>query len=189
MEKVQTQPTQVEKYIKGARLNVITSICVFPLLVLSVFPYMAIHDWSTTFHSIINLVTIKFIILLLFGVVIHEAIHALSWMIMLRKGFKAVSFGFNVHSFSPYTHCKLPMKVWQYRLGGFMPGLLMGIIPVIFSFILQSTLLNFVGFLFMWAACGDFISLFLLRKFDRNTIVQDHPDEMGFIIIDEIKSE
>lgn len=180
---METIPTQKSYFIKGARLNFLTTLLAIPLFCLSVLPYAILNGWQHTYVEIIRLVDLKLILFLFCGIILHEGIHALTWIVLLKKGFKSITFGFNLHSFSPYTHCKVAMKVWQYRLGGIMPGLILGIIPVVLSFIFMSTLLNLVGFLFLWAAGGDFISLFLLRKLDKNAMVLDHPDEMGFIEI------
>lgn len=173
-----------EKVLKGAKLNIYTFLLIVPILIISVVPFAFLYGWQNTYFQIKTLLTPLFIFALLFGIVIHEALHALTWMLLLRKGIKCIKFGFNVHSFSPYTHCTLPMKVWQYKLGGLTPGLLMGVLPIILSFFLSSVTLNFVGFLFLWAASGDIISLIMIRKLDKNSYVLDHPDEMGFILID-----
>lgn len=171
--------------INGVKLNGLTTLLAIPLFAISILPFAIAFGWQFTINEIRFYLDAKFVLILLFGVILHEGIHALTWLIVLRRGFKIIKFGFNFHSLSPYTHCKIPMKVWQYRLSGLMPGLIMGIFPVILSFVIQSPILNFVGFLFLWAAGGDFISLFLLRKLKKNSIIKDHPDEMGFIIEDE----
>lgn len=184
MEELQNPNGVKEKILKGAKLNLYAFLLIAPLLLISVVPFAYLNGWQNTYFHIKTIITPVFILALLFGIVVHEALHAFTWMLLLRKGFKSIKFGFNLHSFSPYTHCTLPMKVWQYKLGGLTPGFLMGIIPILLSFVLSSVLLNFVGFLFLWAASGDIISLFMIRKLDKNSYVLDHPDEMGFILVD-----
>ncbi len=185
MENLQNKIESNEKIVKGAKLNLIVLAFMLPLGLISIGPFVLLSGVQPYLHQVKGFLNIELFILLLGGILVHEAIHGLTWMLVLKKGFKYIKFGFNSHSFSPYTHCTLPMKVWQYRLGGLMPGLLMGIIPIIASFIVQSTWLNFVGYLFLWAAGGDIISLLMLRKLNRNKLVIDHPEEMGYIIIDE----
>lgn len=188
METIQTKANKGEHFVKGAKLNLISSLLAIPLFGLSILPFALINGCEHTFIEIINLVTPQLILALLLGILVHEGLHAITWVILLAKGYKSIKFGFNIHSFSPYTHCNIPMKVWQYRLGGLMPGLLMGVIPVIISFVLQSTLINFIGFLFLWAASGDFISLYMLRQLESHILVLDHPNEMGYIIVNEPKN-
>lgn len=184
MEELQTS-TGIEKVIKGAKLNLYTTLLILPIFLISLFPFALFYGFTNVYIEIKTLLTPLFIILLASGVLVHEVLHALTWMALLKKGFSVIKFGFNIQSFSPYTHCTVPMQIWQYRLGGIAPGILMGFLPVALSFILESVLLNFIGFLFLWAASGDFISLFILRKLKRDIEVIDHPKEMGYIIISE----
>ena len=58
----------------------------------------------------------------------------------------------------------------------------MGIIPFIIGTILGNGLYLSLGIFFTWTAAGDIISLFMLRKFDSESIVSDHPHRMGFYI-------
>ncbi|MGM0504820.1 MAG: metalloprotease family protein [Bacteroidota bacterium] len=91
-------------------------------------------------------------------------------------------FGVKWKHLTPYCHCKEPLKVKHYKVGGAMPLLVMGIIPSIIGLIIgHGGFLSF-GIFFSWAAGGDIIALYLLRKLDNNIYVSDHPEKMGFII-------
>jgi hypothetical protein len=68
------------------------------------------------------------ILLVLLGVLVHEFIHGISWMIFGHKPFSAIKFGFQWKTFTPYAHLKEPVEVNAYRLGAFMPGFLLGIL-------------------------------------------------------------
>lgn len=62
-----------------------------------------------------------------------------------------------------------------------MPLIIMGIIPSIVGIIIgHGGFLSF-GIFFTWAAGGDIIALYMLRKLDNNAYVSDHPYKMGFI--------
>ncbi len=183
MEKL-PKVNQKEKIVKGAKLNFMVMALMLPLGLISIGPFVLMSGAQPYLLEVKSFLNTELFVFLLLGILVHEAIHGFTWMILLRKGFKHIKFGFNTHSFSPYTHCTLPMKVWQYRLGGLMPGLLMGIFPIVISFFLDSIWLNFVGYLFLWAAGGDIISLIMIRRLNKNTMVIDHPDEMGYIILE-----
>lgn len=185
VENVQNKVKEKEMVVKGTKLNLMVLGLMLPLGLLSIGPFILISGFRYYIHHINSFLNLNLFVLLFLGILVHEALHGLTWMLLLKKGFKHIKFGFNTHSFSPYTHCNLPMQVWQYRLGGLMPGLLMGIIPIIVSYFLNSIWLNFVGFLFLWAAGGDIISLIMLRKLPKNTKVIDHPEEMGYIVLGE----
>ena len=126
----------------------------------------------------------KIFILLVLGIIVHELLHALTWMLLQKEGFTNIKFGFNWQALTPYTHYTKAMEVWKYRLGGIMPGIVMGIAPVIISYVLQNASINFIGFLFVWAATGDIISLWMIRNLKGSQMVKDHPDELGVLVLE-----
>ena len=99
---------------------------------------------------------------------------------------KSIKFGFKWKFLTPYCHCKEPLKLQHYRIGVAMPLLILGILPSIIAIIIGSGALLTFGIIFSWAAGGDIIALFMLRKLDNNLYVSDHPTEMGFYIDDGI---
>ena len=82
---------------------------------------------------------------------------------------------------TPYCHCKEPLKVKHYKIGGAMPLIVMGIIPSIIGLIIGNGGILSFGIIFTLAAGGDIIALYMLRKLDNNIYVSDHPKKMGFI--------
>ena len=177
--------TQNELTLSGIKLNLWVLLLVVPLWLLASGLFVLQVGPQNYWHTLSHVMNGTFFLVLLLGVGVHELLHALAWMILNRKGFRSISFGFNVYSFTPYTHFRQPMKVWKYALGGAMPGVLMGLIPVGLSYFNKSVALNFMGFLFLWAAGGDIISLWMLRKLKPNQLVLDHPEKMGCIVINE----
>src|SRR5512133_2566260 len=63
-----------------------------------------------------------FLVILFLGILLHELIHGLTWMLFGRKPLSAIKFGFQLNTFTPYAHCTEPMLVNPYRLGAAMPG-------------------------------------------------------------------
>ena len=74
-----------------------------------------------------------FILVFFLGVVVHELIHGISWMVFGRKPFRAIKFGFQLKTLTPYAHCTVPLPVNPYRLGAAMPGLLLGLLPALIA--------------------------------------------------------
>lgn len=183
MESVPTPDNQIVT-LSGIKLNTIVLLLTIPLWFIASGTYVWAFGFSSYLMGVRNVLDIKIFLLLFAGIPIHELLHALTWMILQKEGFKNIKFGFNWDSLTPYTHYKEPMVMWKYRWGGAIPGLLMGVFPVLLSFILIKPGLNFVGFLFIWAALGDVISLWMTRKFSNEQIVKDHPSEMGVVIIE-----
>lgn len=170
--------------LSGIKLNLVVLLLTIPLWLLVSGTYIYMHNYVNYLTGVRNVLDIKIFILLFAGIPMHELLHAGTWMVLQKEGFRNIQFGFNWESLTPYTHYRQPMVMWKYRWGGAIPGLLMGIVPIIISFIASKPGLNFVGFLFTWAALGDVISLWMTRKYKANQIVKDHPTEMGVVIIE-----
>lgn len=118
------------------------------------------------------------------GIVVHELIHAVSWMVFGRQPRGAVQFGFDKNTLSPYAHCKEPLSANGYRLGTFMPGLIMGILPALAAVVTGSGWLLGFGLLFTLTAGGDFLILWLIRKVPGGRMVEDHPTRAGCYVIE-----
>ena len=169
--------------LSGVKLNLYVLLLTIPLWLVSSGFYVYIHSFSDYAKGIVQVLDYKIFILLFFGIVVHEFLHALTWIVLQQDGFKNIEFGFNWKSLTPYTHYAKPIIIWKYRWGGAMPGLIMGVLPLILSYAISNASLNFVGFLFLWAATGDIISLWMIRKLKSNQLVKDHPEELGVILI------
>ena len=119
---------------------------------------------------------------LLVGIVVHELLHALTWMVAGRKPLRAMAFGVQWKTFTPYAHCREPMAAWAYRLGVAMPALILGIVPMLAGLATANGWLLFFGILFTIAAGGDFLVLWSLRGVNGRSQVADHPQNAGCIV-------
>lgn len=152
-----------------------------PVAVLFIVPYWMI--WNSNPLRELNLSTsIKLLIYILPGIVVHELLHALVFALFAPSGFRSIHFGMKWEYLSPYCHCKEAVKIWQYCLGAAMPLLILGILPSVYAIITANAFLLFYGVFFIWAAGGDILSLWLLRKYNPHNMVSDHPQELGFIV-------
>lgn len=170
--------------ISTARANLITLVVFLPLLI--AFKYLFIFAWDRTIYSlgmqvIVHKPYLVFVALVL-GIVAHEGIHGLTWALQVPKGFSSISFGINWKSLTPYCHCNKPMKRNQYLLGGIMPCIALGMIPLLIGFVAGISWLTLAGVVFIGAACGDIISTIKLLGVSRDAIILDHPDCLGFIV-------
>ena len=118
--------------------------------------------------------------IIIVGIVGHELIHGITWMAFLKKDLRAIKFG--VKRLTPYCHCKIPISVRNYRRGIFMPFYILGILPWSIALFTGSGFCLCFGILFSIMAIGDIIGLFMLRNLDKNELVIDHPNKIGFII-------
>ena len=123
-------------------------------------------------------------VLLLFiaGIVTHELMHGLGWMIFGAVPRSAIHFGIKWKLLTPYAHSSARMPVRGYRLGTLLPGLLLGILPSLFAILTGSLLVLGFGLFFTATAGGDFLILWLLRGIPANAQVEDHPSRVGSIV-------
>jgi hypothetical protein len=119
------------------------------------------------------------------GIIVHELIHGFTWMIAAKKPLNAIKFGFQASTLTPYAHCKEPMNVNAYRIGAFMPGLLLGIVPSLIAILIGNGWVIAFGIVFTTAAGGDFVILWLIRNVSKDKLVEDHPTQAGCYILDE----
>lgn len=121
-------------------------------------------------------------ITLLAGVIAHEALHGLTWSLFCRHGVKSIDFGVKWKQLAPYAHCKEPLRVSHYAWGTAMPGILLGLIPLILAVSTGHGWILWFGMFFTAGAAGDLLTLWKLRYYRSSDRVCDHPDHLGFII-------
>lgn len=116
------------------------------------------------------------------GIVVHELLHGLGWMVFAGVPRSAVRFGVKWKVLTPYAHSAAHMPVRGYRWGVFLPGLILGIMPGVLAIVTGSLLLLGFGFFFTLTAGGDFLVLWLLRAVPAAAHVRDHPTKVGAIV-------
>lgn len=182
MEEI-TRPVQkeTEEFTMGiGKVNIIALLLIIPITAAIVTPFILIWDYDTL-NAGKDLFHAHFLSILVLGIITHELLHGFTWGHFASNGLKSIKFGIKWKYMTPYCHCKEPLKVKHYRIGGAMPLIVMGIIPSIIGLIIgHGGILSF-GIFFSWAAGGDIIALYMLRNLSKDDYVSDHPAKMGFI--------
>jgi hypothetical protein len=124
------------------------------------------------------------VIAVLLGIVIHELIHGLSWVIFGRKPFSAIKFGFQWKTLTPYAHLKEPVEVNAYRLGAFLPGFILGILVYILGLVFGNGDLFWFSLVHTSSAGGDWLILWLIRHVKAGMQVEDHPTNAGCYVLE-----
>lgn len=166
--------------ISMLRANMIAFIIALPIAILQIGGFYGIHGaeaMSPTWPFLL------FVLLLIASIFIHELIHGLTWAITAKKPFSSVEYGIQWKMLTPFAHLKETVDISAYRMGGLMPGLVLGIIPYIFSLILGDGNLLWFGIIHTIAASGDWQVLWLIRKVRHGSQVEDHPTRAGCYVI------
>jgi hypothetical protein len=165
------------------RANFVALLLIIPESLLLAFPFFLI--WGTNVFTALRFRSFLFLSLfIVLGAAVHELLHGIAWIITTDKGFRSLHFGVKWQYLTPYCHSKESMKVWQYVTGALTPLVIMGILPSLWAMYTGNALVMFFGIFFTWAAGGDIQAAWMLRKFNRNQVVHDHPEELGFILMD-----
>ena len=169
------------------KANIYSLPIVIISLIVTVYPYS--FFWGTTRIFSEFAITSNFLFLILIfiiGIILHELIHAISWIMFAKISFSKIKFGFNARSLSPYAHCGEAVTAKVYRIALLTPAIILGIIPIFISFITGSVWLFVIGELFTVTACGDFLIFWLIRKVKNEHLVADHPERAGCKVVGEI---
>ncbi len=162
---------------------------VFGLLPAFLLMYLYFRRWGTVLNvssTRYEILTdfILFFTMLTLGSILHELIHGFSWVYFAHKPLNAIKFGFQWKTLTPYAHCREPMEVNAYRLGGVMPLLVLGILPSLIGIFIGNGWIMFFGFLFTIGAGGDMLVLWLIRNVKSGQFVEDHPTQVGCYLIE-----
>jgi hypothetical protein len=124
-----------------------------------------------------------FILVSIFGIVIHEAIHALFFSFFLPSKLKGILFGFNKDHGIPFVYIKEPISVLGYRVGAVMPLIILGIIPAALGLYSGYLSLTAFGALFTVSASGDLLLIARTKGLPVTQKIKDLPDKIGFELV------
>lgn len=178
-----SDPHMRDVSISMGKASLFGSFLAIPVAIAQFAGFAAIHGFAA-FEPAWNITLL--IILILTGIVIHELLHGISWMVIGKKPFSAIKFGFMWKTITPYAHFKEPLEVNAYRLGIFMPGLVLGIIPFIIAMLTGSGDLLWFSLLHTTAASGDWLVLWIIRSVKPGLFVEDHPTNAGCYVLEAV---
>lgn len=150
------------------------------LLIIPAAPYVLVHGLPMFLYGIgTPWVLVGFAVL----IVAHEAIHAIGWKLASGLPWSSFRFGFLWRGLAPYCHCKQPMNVMAYRIGGVLPLILTGIVPWLIGLALADPALIFVAAMLIMGAVGDIYVLWSLRAVPSSAQVIDHESNAGCMVL------
>ncbi|MCR4563671.1 MAG: DUF3267 domain-containing protein [Clostridiales bacterium] len=117
-------------------------------------------------------------------IVVHEAVHGVTWACFAKNHLKSIEFGIMPEMCTPYCTCSEPLKRRQYIIGSLMPLFTVGFIPSAFAVATGKFWLLLVGVVMIVGAGGDIIITHRMLKYkpEKDEIVYyDHPTKCGFI--------
>jgi len=168
--------------ISMLRANLIPLLFGIPIAIAQVYLFILLHGGIQVRAELPGL--LLFVAVLLISFVAHELIHGLTWRLVGGKSPATITYGVQWRTLTPYAHVRGLMEVNAYRIGGLMPGLVLGISPYLLSLALGNTVLLCFGVIHTLAAGGDGLILWTLRKVKGGTMVEDHPSRAGCYVVE-----
>lgn len=157
--------------------------CVLLLLVCEA-TYLVLHGNTPSVWSLLSWPEALLALLaLLASLAAHEGLHALGFR---RGGAKKISFGVQWKYLAPYTHTDEVISARSYRRALLLPGLLLGVLPLVLGLVLASPPMFLLGLVQVIGASGDIYVWWLLRGTPGETPVLDHPDEVGCMLAESL---
>ncbi|UPZ34634.1 DUF3267 domain-containing protein [Sphingobacterium sp. PCS056] len=199
MSRILSETEKEEFTIKEKDASNLILKLVFPISLMLFICYYAIWKHQFEIENIrhhvhgmsavdLSLYCLYIVISILFGIVLHELLHGLTWVLCSNiGGFKSIKFGIIKETLTPYCHCKAPLKRNSYILGIIMPAIVLGLVPILIGLSIGNILIYFFGYIFILVAMGDFmITYYLLKHVSKSCSVQDHHSKIGFFIFKKV---
>jgi hypothetical protein len=164
------------------RANLVAFGLGIPVAIVQLKLFVALHGAVQLRVTLLN--GLLWLVILLVSVGVHELIHGLTWMWVGKKSAALVTYGVQWQTLTPFAHLNGPVEVNAYRIGGLMPGLVLGLIPYLLSLLLGDGNLLWFGILHTVAAGGDWLVLWLIRTVKRGALVEDHPTRVGCFVLE-----
>lgn len=133
--------------------------------------------------SYIYINPIAFTISIIAAAILHEVIHALTFIIVGKVPKRKIKFGIILKYLTPYAYCSQVISISTYRTALLLPTIILGIIPIISGFLFKNFLLLLIGDFMLIGGFGDLLIIWNTRKLKKGTRVLDHDKKVGCYIV------
>jgi hypothetical protein len=115
---------------------------------------------------------------LLVAIPAHELLHLLGFRL---AGAPASALGLGVvwKALTPFASCRVPLTRRGYAWAAALPGLVLGVAPMVLAVPLGSLALFAFGAAMTIGAAGDALAIWGLRRLPSQTLVVDHESRAG----------
>jgi hypothetical protein len=167
--------------------NYYTLLLALPIIFIFGVIYSGFWGFESILNDFLSLLTNPFLFLIctIAGIFIHEYLHKVGWMTFGKLPSKAIEFGFQLKTLTPYAHALQPMEINAYRWGAVLPFIVLGVIPSIAGIIMGNSIMLLYGVIFIFAAGGDLLILWITRFLQAGTRIEDHPTRAGCFVLEE----
>ncbi|MGG1592505.1 DUF3267 domain-containing protein [Terribacillus saccharophilus] len=151
----------------------------FGLMLAASFIYFLIHGFEL--YISLPMIVVAFLLTLI-GIVLHELLHGIGFIVFGKVKYSQVKYGFSWKDGAAYAHCMEPIKVSAYRVSLLLPVIMTGLLPLIISYIVGNGVLLTISVILTAGGIGDWLIFRSLRKYEASQFVKDHPTKVGYFI-------
>ena len=175
---------RVDLVVDVVQANVMAVVVMLPFLAAAAVLFFALNPVGEVYIPLSGMALWLLAFLVL--VVLHEAIHGLTWGLMAPHGFKAIVFGVIWQMLTPYCTCNDGLKRWQYLLGGLMPTLILGFGLAGLATAQGSLWLFSLAEVMILGGGGDFLVVLKILRHPQKDggVYYDHPYECGLVVFE-----
>ncbi len=174
---------RTEIVISPLKANLLAFVYVLPVSAFFVWLFIRYFGKTRFMTNAIDKNGVFFMVIFI-GIFLHELLHGIGWGLFTKNGFKSIKFGFSFKILSPYSHCEEVLDYWKFIFGVTLPAIILGILPIVLSFLFVKSNLLIYGIIFLFGAGGDLVVFFNILKYpSENVKIIDHPSKIGCILI------
>ncbi len=153
-----------------------------PVTLITLGSYLVFWGWPSAEASEWVTATLLLLGVYLVAIVVHELLHILP---MFAAGIRPsdLSFGVRWREGVVFVHGGKPVSARAYRIILCTPGIIMGVLPAVYGLAAGNAFVTVFAWLMLVSAVGDWAVLRLIADVPANQQVQDHPTEIGCVIV------
>ena len=176
---------RTELTISVVKANIFAVVLLIPLAILGLGLFLVKNNG---FHGSFAAGSyLLFLVVFAVLIVVHELIHGVCWAIFAEHHMKDIEFGFMKQYLTPYCTCRVPLTRNQYILGGVMPLIVLGVVPMIAGILAGSLPTLLLGIIMADAAAGDIMVIRNILRYKsraESVVYIDHPTQAGGVIFE-----
>lgn len=127
-------------------------------------------------------------VMIVVGIVVHELLHGVGFVVFGGARWSDLKLGVMWKFLTPYATCGAPLSVSAYRWTCALPGIMLGLVPVLLGIATRSLDVAAFGALFLGGAGGDALAIWRTRDLPSNTRVRDSATTLGCELVLEIEA-
>lgn len=169
----ETIALNVQKLMRQNLIWSVVLVIALPLLNYIVQPRMY---WDFSFWSTVGYIGWFFVAYIML-IIAHEACHLIGFVVYGGVRWSSLSYGLDMEKGIAYATTSELVENHAMKKALLLPFWLTGVVPTVYGFYVDSYLWITVGALLLAGAVGDFAMYKALRKFPKDAVVKDDPQE------------